>query len=143
MLFQINLPLHFIRCLKRFVARRGLPRRFISDNEITSLLMSSLRHLQRLKQCSTHGHYPAFLASIWKNPSHLLRSERCCVGLSSSTYPLEIQCGSTVATPFQAPLNPKSFEPSPTKDDVTEQVRPKTASSKKADGDNGLPNWKK
>lgn len=57
-------------------------------------------------------------------------------------YPLEIHCGSTAATPSQAPLDPKSCEPSPA-DDVTEQVRPKRAASKKADGDSGLPNWKK
>jgi len=57
-------------------------------------------------------------------------------------YPLEIHCGSTAATPSQAPLDPKSCEPSPA-DDVTEQVHPKRAASKKADGDSGLPNWKK
>ena len=47
--------------------------------------------------------------------------------------PLEIYCGLTAATPSQAPLNPKSCEPSPANDDVTEQVHPKRAASKKAD----------
>ena len=58
--------------------------------------------------------------SILKRPIQLL-------------YPHEIHCGSTLATPSQAPLDPKSFVPSPVEDDVTEQVRPKTAASKKAD----------
>ena len=31
----------FIRCLKRFVARRGLPRRFISDNGKTFMSAST------------------------------------------------------------------------------------------------------
>ena len=58
--------------------------------------------------------------SILKRPIQLL-------------YPLEIHYGSTVATPSQASLDPKSIEPSPAEDDVTEQVRPKRAASKKAD----------
>ena len=58
--------------------------------------------------------------SILKRPIQLL-------------YPLEIHYGLTAATPSQAPLDPKSFEPSPAEDDVTEQVRLKRAASKKAD----------
>ena len=48
-------------------------------------------------------------------------------------YQLEIHCGSTAATPSQAPLDPKSCEPSPAEDDLTEQVCLKRAASKKAD----------
>ena len=58
--------------------------------------------------------------SILKRPIQLL-------------YPLEIHYGLTAATPSQAPLDAKSCEPLPAEDDVTEQVRPKRAASKKAD----------
>ena len=57
--------------------------------------------------------------SILKRPIQLL-------------YPLEIRCESTETIPSEAPLDPKPCEPLPA-DDVTEQVRPKRAASKKAD----------
>ena len=48
-------------------------------------------------------------------------------------YPLEIHCRETVAAPSQAPLDPKPCEPLPAEDDVTKEVHPKRAATKKAD----------
>ena len=58
--------------------------------------------------------------------------------------PTEIRCESTEINPSEAPLDPDPCEPLP-EDDVTEQVRPKRATLKKADevGESGLRNLRR
>ena len=57
--------------------------------------------------------------SILKRPEQLL-------------YLIEIRCESAEITPSETPVDPELCEPLP-EDDVTEQVHPKRAASKKAD----------
>lgn len=54
----------FIRCLKRFVARRGIPRRFISDNGKT--FKATAKYLDSVfKDGSVQEHLAGFGSSMW------------------------------------------------------------------------------